>query len=444
MTHLFGMELVRGVRLCLLGVAGLCGLLSGVARGADPAAWFDETETRWVELYKWFHLNPEPSFAEKETASRYAEVLRETGAEVKTGVGGHGVAAILRNGEGPTVMIRADLDALPLAERTDLPFASQRVTETADGGEAGLMHACGHDLHMTNVLAVTTYLSEHRELWQGTLVVIGQPAEERGAGALAMLRDGLFESVVPKPDYALALHVDSSTAAGTVQVAGGYILANVDSVDITVKGRGGHGSAPHTTIDPIAQAATLVLSLQQIVSREVDPTEPAVVTVGAIRGGTKHNIIPSECHLQLTVRSYSDEVRAQVLAAIERRANAVAAGCGAEAPEIKVSEGTPALSNDAALAKRMRDVFSRVLGEDQVQTAIPSMGGEDFSQFGRAGVPIVMYRLGAVAPKKLERYASLGVSPPSLHSPTFYPDLDPSLRTGFRTMTAGVLELIGK
>jgi hippurate hydrolase len=410
----------------------------------SPGDWFAEHESRWVGLYKWFHAHPEQSFEERATAARYAEVLRELGAEVQTGVGGHGVAAVLDNGDGPTVMLRADLDALPLRERTDLPFASTQTTENAEGSEVGLMHACGHDLHMTNVLAVTSYLASHRDRWSGRLVVIGQPAEERGAGALAMLRDGLFERRVPKPDYALALHVDSSTAAGTVQLAGGYVLANVDSVDITVKGRGGHGSAPHTTIDPIAQAASLVLSLQQIVSREVDPTEPAVVTVGAIRGGTKHNIIPSECHLQITVRSYTDEVREQVLAAIDRRARGVAAAHGAPEPEIKVSEGTPALSNDRELAERIRGVFDRVLGSERVQVAEPSMGGEDFSQFGRAGVPILMYRLGAVRQDKLDRFEQLGISPPSLHSPTFYPDLDPALRTGFLTMTAAALELLRK
>lgn len=257
-----------------------------------------------------------------------------------------------------------------------------------------------------------------------------------------MLEDGLFTKF-PKPDFALALHVDGQTTAGTVQVAGGFILANVDSVDITIQGRGGHGSAPHTTIDPIVQAAELIVSLQTIVSREVKPTEPAVVTVGAINGGTKHNIIPDTCHLQITVRSYTDAVRAQVLAAIERRAKGIAATYGAPEPEIQVSEGTPALENDAALAARMSEVFANTIGKENVSVAEQSMGGEDFSQYGRAGVPILMYRLGTILPERLARFQRLGISPPSLHSSTYHPDLELSLSTGFRTMVAAVNELMG-
>ena len=235
---------------------------------------------------------------------------------------------------------------------------------------------------------------------------------------------------------------DSGTAAGTVQVSGGFVLANVDSVDITVKGRGGHGSAPHTAINPIAQAAALVLSLQTIVSREVKPMQAAVVTVGAINGGTKHNIIPNSCHLQITVRSYEDAVRTQILEAIKRKAKGIAMAYAAPEPEILISEGTPALENDRALAKMMATVFAETIGSENVQEAEQSMGGEDFSQYGKAGVPIVMYRLGSVLPQRLKRFEELGTGPPSLHSSTYYPDLDPSLRVGFRTMTAGVLRLM--
>lgn len=408
----------------------------------EPANWYEANEDELVEIYQWFHLNPEVSYQEKETANRFARHLSEAGYEVTSEIGGYGVVGLLRNGEGPTVMLRTDLDALPVTEQTQLPYASTARTELPDGGTAGVMHACGHDLHMTNILATAMYFAENRSSWKGTLMVIGQPAEERGAGARAMLEDGLFTKF-PKPDFALALHVDGQTAAGTVQVAGGFILANVDSVDITVKGRGGHGSAPHTTIDPIVQAAELVVSLQTIVSREVKPLEPAVVTVGAINGGTKHNIIPDTCHLQITVRSYTDSVRAQVLAAIKRRANGIAATYGAPEPDIQISEGTPALENDAELAERISAVFVRTIGPENVSTAEQSMGGEDFSQYGRAGVPILMYRLGSVLPERLARFEQLGIGPPSLHSSTYYPDLTPSLRTAFRTMVAAVDELIG-
>lgn len=413
------------------------------SQAAEPAAWFDQHEAELVELYRWFHTHPELSYAEEETAARIAEALREAGFEVTEKVGGHGVVGLVKNGPGPTIMLRTDLDALPVSEQTQLPYASQKRVELENGGMTGVMHACGHDVHMTNLVAVARYLAATRDAWSGTLMVIGQPAEERGAGARAMLDEGLFERF-PKPDYALALHVNSTSPAGTVSVAPGFVLANVDSVDIVVKGRGGHGAAPHTTIDPIVQAAELVMSLQTIVSREVKPLQPAVVTIGAIQGGTKHNVIGDSCHLQITVRSYSDEVRAQVLGAIKRRAEGIAAAYDAPAPEINVSEGTPALKNDAELAGRMSEVFGRAIGKENVLVAEPVMGGEDFSRYGRAGVPILMYRLGAVSPERLARFAELGVPSPSLHSPLFYPDLDPTLRTGFMTMSAAALDLMPK
>lgn len=415
--------------------------LTASLHGAEPRVWFEQHQDELVELYRWLHMHPELSFAEEQTAARVAEALQAAGFEVTTGIGGHGVVGLLKNGPGPTVMLRTDLDALPVTEQTQLPYASQKRVELEGGGTTGVMHACGHDVHITNLIAVARYLASAQDTWSGTLMVIGQPAEERGAGARAMLGDGLFERF-PKPDYALALHVNSSSPAGTVSLAPGFVLANVDSVDITVKGRGGHGAAPHTTIDPIVQAAELVMSLQTIVSREVKPLQPAVVTVGAIQGGTKHNVIGDSCHLQITVRSYTDAVRDQVLAAIQRRAAGIAAAYGAPAPEIRISEGTPALQNDAELAGRMTQVFADAIGDDRVLVAEPVMGGEDFSRYGRAGVPILMYRLGAVSAERLARYEQLGVEPPSLHSPLFYPDLEPALQTGFLTMTAAALDLL--
>lgn len=405
--------------------------------------WIESHLDELIQEYHWFHTHPELSFEERETSARIAQLWKDAGFEVTTEVGGFGVVGILENGGGPTLMLRTDLDALPLVEKTDLGYASQVTTKNTDGTDTGVMHACGHDVHMTNLVAVARFLSKHRELWQGTLMLVGQPAEERGAGAKAMLEDGLFTRF-KKPDFAVALHVGSDVAAGAVQTLAGFAMANVDSVDITMIGRGGHGSAPHTTIDPIVQAAALVMDLQTIVSREIKPLDPAVVTVGSIHGGTKHNIIGDRCHLQLTVRSYAPEVREQLLAAIERKARAVATSFAAPEPEISISDGTPSLKNDAQLADRLTKVFREVLGPANVMSAEPSMGGEDFSRYGIAGVPILMYRLGSVEDRRLQRYAELGTSPPSLHSSRYYPDIEPTLRSGIKTMVAASLEILGK
>jgi hippurate hydrolase len=407
----------------------------------EPREWIEQNADDLIRLYVHFHSFPELSFEEKETAQRMAAELTAAGAEVVTGIGGHGVVGVVRNGDGPTVMLRADMDALPLVEQTGLPYASKVSTKDASGAEVGVMHACGHDLHMTNMIGVTRYLAANKQRWRGTLVLVAQPAEERGAGAKAMLDDKLFTRF-PRPDYALALHVDAGLATGCVGYRAGPTMANVDAVDITLRGRGGHGASPHTTIDPIVQAAQLVLSLQTIVSREMDPTQPAVVTVGSIRGGTKHNIIPGECHLQITVRSHSDDVRSQILSAIGRKAKAVAAGAGAEEPIVEFSEGTPSLFNDEVLTGRVVPVFRRVLGEENVVPSELAMVGEDFGRFGRAGVPILMFRLGVVDAQRLARYEELGVPPPSLHSPLFYPDVREALRTGVTATASAVLELL--
>jgi hippurate hydrolase len=394
-----------------------------------------------LETYRWLHQHPEVSYQEAQTAAFIAQIWRDAGFTVTTDVGGHGVVGLLENGPGPMLMLRCDLDALPVTEQTPLPFASTKTIQLPSGASSGVMHACGHDVHMTNLVAASRYLADHLDQWSGTLMVIGQPAEERGAGARAMLDDGLFDRF-GKPDFAVALHVSGDKPSGQVGVRAGYALANVDSVDIHVRGRGGHGSQPHTTVDPIVQAAHLVVALQSIVSREVKPIEPAVVTVGSIHGGTKHNIIGNDCHLQITVRSYSDQVRRQVLSAIRRKAKAVAISFDAPEPEVNVSEGTPSLMNDDDLAARLRSVFARTLGKENVTDEEPSMGGEDFSRYGRAGVPILMYRLGSVSQRRLDRFEKLGVPPPSLHSSQYYPDLEPTLRTGMLTMTAAALDLL--
>ncbi|MEZ6132196.1 MAG: amidohydrolase [Planctomycetaceae bacterium] len=403
--------------------------------------WTEANLDSLVQLYFHLHQHPELSYQEKETSARIAAEWKTAGYEVTTGVGGYGVVAILKNGDGPTVMLRTDLDALPVTEATGLDYASTVTVANEDGSRTGVMHACGHDIHMTNLVGVARWLAAHKDQWQGTVMLIGQPAEERVGGAKAMLKDGLFTKF-PKPDFGLALHVAHDIAAGRIGYRAGYSLANVDSVDITVKGRGGHGSAPHTTVDPIVQAAELVVALQSIVSREVKPTEPAVVTVGSIHGGTKHNIIGDECKLQLTVRSYSAEVRQQLLDAIERKARAVALGHRAPAPIVTFSEGTPALYNDDDLAARLGPVFVRTLGEDNVEHVDPVMGAEDFSLYGKEGVPILMYRLGSVSQRRLDQFRMAGATPPSLHSAAYYPDFEQALRTGIATMTRAVLELL--
>lgn len=439
MSHLDPMtkQLSRGLSTALL-FSILC-VSPVTAQQLKP--WVDEHLSETLELYYELHQSPELSFEEEETAQRVGKAWKEAGYEVTYEVGGFGVVGVLKNGDGPMLMLRTDLDALPVVEQTPVGYASKKEVEDADGRKVGVMHACGHDIHMANLVAVARFMSDHRDLWSGTLMVIGQPAEERGSGASAMLKDGLFDRF-GKPDFAIALHVDPTRRTGDVAVRAGYSLANVDSVDVIMKGKGGHGAYPHTTIDPVVQAAQLVMDLQTIVSREISPLEPGVITVGSIHGGTKHNIIGNDCHLQLTVRSYTDEVREKLLSGIKRKAEAVAMGAGAEKPEIEISEGTPSVLNDADLAGRLRTIFADAIGESHVKEAPQVMGGEDFSQYGRAGVPIVMYWLGTIDPKRLERYEELGVDPPSLHSPKFYPDAEECLRTGTMTMAAAALELL--
>ncbi len=429
------------LHVCLLTFLMHC--TPAVGLSADPQEWTKKHLPELIDLYREFHAHPELSFQEKETARRLADQLKTLGAEVTTKVGGHGVVAILKNGDGPVLMLRTDLDGLPVTEETGLVYASKVRVKDELGNDVGVMHACGHDIHMTNLVGVARFLAEHRSDWKGTVVFIGQPAEERGAGARAMLADGLFTRF-PRPDFAVALHVDSAMAAGKVGIRAGYTLANVDSVDVTVKGRGGHGAYPHATIDPIVQAAQLVLELQTIVSREVPPTSPAVITVGSIHAGTKHNIIPDTCHLQLTVRSYSDQVRGLLLKGIKRKAQAVAKAARAPEPDIKVSEGTPSLWNDHELTDRVGTVFRTALGEANVEEAEMSMGGEDFSQYGKAGVPILMFRLGTIEPRRLDRFRQLGQLPPSLHSALFYPDAEPTLQTAVTVTASAALELLGK
>ncbi len=435
--------MLRRVVLVVL-VAVSAATLCRAAAAESPAGadeWVEANLASLIELYHHLHQTPELSLQEKETAARFAAELKSAGLTVTTGVGGYGVVGVLENGPGKTLMLRTDLDALPVLEETGLPYASQVRTKDDRGATVGVMHACGHDLHITNLVAVARNLASHREAWSGTLVAIGQPAEERGAGARAMLDDGLFHRF-PRPDYAVALHVASDMPPGKIEYRAGYAQANVDSVDITVKGRGGHGAAPDTTIDPIVIAARLVLDLQTIVSREMKPIDPAVITVGSIHGGSKHNIIGDECKLQITVRSYTPEVRKKLLDAIRRKASAAAASAGGPEPVVEVSEGTPAVFNDPELTARVVTSIKKVLGDDNIAEAKLSMGGEDFSQYGLAGVPICMFRLGTVDQSRLDAATKKGESPPSLHSPLYYPNAEASLRVSVPAMTAVALDLL--
>ncbi|MEO1628777.1 MAG: amidohydrolase, partial [Bacteroidota bacterium] len=324
---------------------------------------------RLLETYQHLHAHPELSFYEKETSAYLAKEMRRIGYEVTEGIGGYGVVGVLRNGEGPVVMYRTDTDALPIVEETGLSYASKVVAKDEAGKEVGVMHACGHDMHMAVWLGAAEQLAALRAQWKGTLVFIAQPAEERSGGAKAMLADGLFERF-PKPDYALALHVSSTMAAGTVGYKAGFMMANVDMVDIEVYGKGGHGAYPHTTIDPVVIAARIIMALQTIVSREVSPLEPAVITVGAIHGGTKGNVIPDEVKMELTLRSYSKEVRDALIERIGRTIAGVAESAGVPEelmPKLTVRpEFTPALYNDPALTARIAGALAQKMGEEQV------------------------------------------------------------------------------
>ena len=402
-----------------------------------------------LELYKHLHSHPELSFQEVQSAARVADELRKAGCEVTAGVGKNGVVGVMRNGAGPTLLLRADMDALPVKEQTGLPYASTVIAKDSQGKDVPVMHACGHDIHMTWLVGAARVLGQIKDQWRGTLVFIGQPAEEAVGGALGMLNDGLFKRF-PRPDFCFALHDDAELAAGTVGYAPGYSGANVDSVDITVYGVGGHGAYPHKTKDPVVLAAQIILDLQTIASREVKPGEPVVVTVGSIHGGTRRNIIPDEVRLQLTVRSYKEEVRQQTLAAIKRiaRGQALAAGLPEDRlPEVKVTdEITPSLYNDPKLTERLVGAFQAWFGAANLIQKLPSMGGEDFSEFGRTEpkVPICMMNVGGVSPEALKESQRTGKALPSLHSSLWAPVPDPTIKTGVTVMTAAVLELLGK
>lgn len=400
-------------------------------------------------LYKQLHTYPELSLMEEKTAARLATELRAVGYDVTAQVGGHGIVGVLKNGNGPVLYVRTDLDALPIAEETGLPYASQVRVKNLAGQEVPVMQGCGHDIHMTIFTGAARMLAAMKDQWAGTVVFIGQPAEEVGAGARAMLTDGLYRRF-PKPDFVIGVHDSATLPAGTVGTVEGAAWANVDSVDITVRGRGGHGAYPHTTIDPVVLAAKIVLSLQTIVSRETRPLDPAVVTVGSIHGGTKHNIIPNEVKLQLTLRSYTEHVRAHTIAAIKRicRGEAIAAGVPDELlPVVTVSEEqfTPVTYNDPQLTRRVRAAIGAWIGTENLRTIDPEMGGEDFGLFGlNRQIPVSMFRVGVVDPAKYAESQRTGEPLPSLHSSKFAPLPEPTIKTGVTSLTAAALDLLAK
>lgn len=418
-----------------------------LAHTADLAALANRELPDLLKLYKTLHQNPELSLQEVETSARMAGELRDAGYEVTTGVGGHGIVGVLKNGDGPVVLLRTDLDALPVKEQTGADYASTKMVKDDLGKEVPVMHACGHDIHMTCFVGAARLLAGLKAGWKGTLVLIGQPAEERVLGARFMLRDRLF-SRFPTPQRAIALHCTGDLPHGSVGVTEGYTLANVDTVDIIVKGVGGHGSAPHLTKDPVVLAAQLVLAFQTVVSREIKPGDPAVLTVGSIHGGTKHNIIGDEVRLQLTLRSYSDKARQQLLDSVKRitRHTALAAGLPEDKlPEVQVSdESAPALYNDPSLMAEMQRVFEELLGRQNVIVKEPIMGAEDFAEYGRTPekVPLCMFWLGTTEPEALSAAKRAGTAPPSLHSPLFKPVPEPSIRTGVQALTAAVLHAL--
>jgi hippurate hydrolase len=409
-----------------------------------------------VSTYKMLHAAPELSHHEEKTSAILAQQLRGLGYEVTEHVGkyekpewqGFGVVAIMRNGTGPTVLLRTDMDALPVEEQTGLPYASHARTKNEAGQDVAVMHACGHDIHMSSLLGAAMTLAALKDRWHGTLVLVGQPAEEMIDGAKSMLADGLY-SRFPKPNYCLALHDSGDLETGKVRYTPGYALAASTSVDVIMRGRGGHGARPEATKDPVVAAAEFIMAIQTIVSRETSPLDPAVVTVGSIHGGTKNNIIPDEVRLQLSVRTYKEEVRQRILASLERIARGIALARGIpedRAPIVRPSdtEVTPALYNDPALTERVVGALQMSLGAENVVEGPREMVSEDFGRFGLDDrqIPVCMLRIGAIDPARIAKSKESGTPLPSLHSSLFWPAPEPTIRTGVKALTVAVLDLM--
>jgi hippurate hydrolase len=409
---------------------------------------FIESDVQYLNaLYLYLHQHPELSLQEKNTASMMAKELRGAGFSVTENFGGYGIVGILKNGDGPTVLVRTDMDALPITEKTDVPYASTVKAIDDRGNEVGVMHACGHDIHMSVWVGTARVLNRFRDKWHGTLIFIGQPAEEKGKGADMMLKAGLFTKF-PYPDFNLALHDSPVLKAGTVGIHSGWAMANVDMLDIDVYGVGGHGALPQYTIDPIVIAAKIIVDLQTIVSREISPFSPAVVTVGKISGGTVGNVIPEHVNLQLTVRTFEDDVREHVLNSIKTTCKGIAISAGVPdslLPKVTVHlPYTPALYNNPELSGNIYKTFQKVLGNESVFEIGGRTTGEDFSRYGRTNPPIpsLMFRLGAVSPENYEKAQKGEIKLPSVHSPYFLPDYEPTIMTGVKAMSSAVMELM--
>ena len=395
------------------------------------------------KLYRHFHANPELSQSEKNTAARVARELKACGCRVTTGIGGHGVVGLLRNGPGPVILFRADMDALPVTEATGLPYASRVRIVDADGVATGVMHACGHDVHMAVMIGVARTMAGARSLWRGTLLCVGQPSEESMSGAAAMLADGFYRRF-PRPRAAISLHVMPALPAGVIGLCPGFAWANADMLTVTVRGVGGHGAWPHQARDPVTLAAQLVLAFQSIVGREIDPVAPALISVGAIHGGTAFNIIPETVQIRLTVRTCTNDVRDRILAAIRRTATGLARASGMPADRLPIVTVHPsltkAISNDPVLTGQLRAASCAILGARGVRAITPEMGGEDFGLFGqcRPRVPLAIARLGTSAPGRLAGRAPV----PPLHSPLFAPVVKPTLLGGVKAMAASLVSLM--
>jgi hippurate hydrolase len=432
-------------------------LAAGVARGQSLSERIEQELPVMVDIYKAIHAAPELSHYEEKTAALVAKELKAVGCDILTGIGkytnsewkGHGVAGVLKNGDGPVVLIRAELDALPITEQTGLPYASKVQVTTDRGIKTGVMHACGHDLHVAAMIGTARLLAVQKDRWRGTVVFIGQPAEETLDGVKAMLADGLFTKV-PRPKYCLALHCAPDLAAGEVAINSGWALASVQVLEITVRGKGSHGSRPHEGKDPIVVAAQIILALQTIVSRETSAVEPAVVTVGAIQGGTKANVIPEEVKLLVSVRALDEKVRDRSVQAVERICKGIAQAAGIPeelAPIIRPSddEKVGGTYNDPALSERLLALFARELGADKIIATKPRMAGDDFAHFGNVDgkvIPSVLFRLGTVDPQKVEESRRTGTALIPVHNPRYAPIPSITLRTGMRTMTSAVLDLL--
>ena len=421
-----------------------------------PQSLADAELPSLLGIYKDLHSHPELSGYEERTAALVAKELRATGCQVTEELGkyensklkGYGVVGVMKNGDGPTVLVRTDMDALPVEEDTGLPYASKVVAKNDEGKDVHVMHACGHDVHIAAFIGVARALAKLKDRWHGTIVFVGQPAEELGTGARALLKDGLYEKF-GKPNFALGFHDKADLETGRIGVTEGYTTANVDSVDVTVRGVGGHGAYPHKTKDPIVLAAEIINTWQTIVSRENNPLDPVVLTVGSIHGGTKHNVIPDEVKMQLTVRTYKSQVRERVLADIDRIAKgcAAAAGMPAElAPIVSVPKdpNTIAAYNNPELTKRLVAIWKKSLGDENVEMVDPTMGGDDFSEYSLPdhSIPAVYFHFGAVDPAKIAEYKQGRKELPTLHSSKFGPVPEPTIRTGMIGMTTAVLDLM--